>query len=292
MQFKNLVTLFLLLFSIKSMLSQESIDYLGVIKLNDTSLISYKLSLYENNGIVTGHSITDLGGAHETKSMISGIYDDKAKTFVFQEEGIVYTKSVVDEYDFCFVHFSGKLRNLNRKQNLKGKFRGLYNDSTECISGEIDMMRVEKVIKKALAVDRKIQRTRKIDAAVKKRVSVQKTLDTLNMNIIDKNETLSVFTRNPSIKITVYDAGKEDGDRINLFIDGKLVLDNYTVTKDKKKIKLPLIKKQTLLKIEALNVGTSAPNTVKVEIEDQNNFVRTITNLDAKDTAGITIIKE
>ena len=155
---KRMPALFISLFALCSLFSQENIDFLGVIKLNDTTLISYKLSLQENNGNVSGFSITDLGGLHETKSLVAGFYDYEKKVFEFREKDIIYTKSKIDEYDFCFVHFKGKIRNINRRQNLKGSFKGLYSDGTECLSGDIDMMRLEKIIKKAETVDRKIQK--------------------------------------------------------------------------------------------------------------------------------------
>jgi hypothetical protein len=52
--------------------SQGTYEYFGAIKLNDSSLISYKIIVTENNGLVSGYSLTDLGGAHETKSYLTG----------------------------------------------------------------------------------------------------------------------------------------------------------------------------------------------------------------------------
>jgi len=122
-----------------SVFSQYEYEYLGIISLGEDAIISYKISFDEKNGIIEGKSLTDLGGPHETLSYLSGYFDDKANTLEFYESGIVYTKSTITQNDFCFVHFSGSMKNLNERQNVEGNFKGLYSDGKECISGEIKL---------------------------------------------------------------------------------------------------------------------------------------------------------
>ena len=117
-------------------------------------------------------------------------------------------------------------------------------------------------------------------------------LDTISRNIIAKNENLNIYTRDQKIKLVIYDAGKEDGDQVNLFIDGKPVLENYTVLHAKKYLEVPLSKAQTVIRVEAVSEGSSAPNTVRLEVEDTRNFVRTITNLKQGEKAQMTIVKK
>lgn len=69
-------------------------------------------------------------------------------------------------------------------------------------------------------------------------------------------------------KLRIYDNGLEDGDIINLFVDNKLILNNYSA---KKKSKTISIKTKTInqIKIENVYEGKIPPNTVIVEIIDQ-----------------------
>ena len=80
--------------------SQNFQEYLGILKLNDSSLISYQLNLTEIDGIISGFSVTDLGGNHETKSNITGSYNKDLDLLSFREVGIIYTKSTISDYDF------------------------------------------------------------------------------------------------------------------------------------------------------------------------------------------------
>ncbi|MBL4939952.1 MAG: hypothetical protein JKY16_06760 [Lutibacter sp.] len=274
-----------------SLIAQEKHEYLGVIKLNDSSFISYKLHLIENNGLISGYSVTDIQGEHETKSTITGTYNNKTNQLSFREIGIVYTKSLISDYDFCYIHFNGKIGNINSKKNIAGKFNGQYSDGSTCIDGEIDLKDIRKIEKKAQKIDKIIQKSKRITDEVKSNINLRQTLDSLNMNILKSNQNLSMFSSSTQIKLKIYDAGKVDGDKINLFINDTIVLKNYVVSKKIKKIIIALTSEKTTIKVRAINVGSISPNTTKIEIIDKNNNIKTLTSLKKGEKASITIIK-
>ncbi len=286
------LTLFIfILLNCRFAFGQSELDYLGVIKLNDSSFISYTLKLVEKNEIISGYSITDIGGVHETKSNITGRYSKRTNTLSFKEVGIIYTKSEVPDYDFCYIHFNGEVRNINAIKNIKGKFNGLYNDGSTCINGEISLRSIHKIEKKALKIDSRIQKSKKIAPEVKEKVSLTKTLDSLKMNILKSNQNLSMFSSSSKVKLQIYDAGKVDGDKINIFVNDTLLLKNYIVNDQKKQLVISLHSKLTTIKIRAINVGSISPNTAKIEISDQENNIKTITSLKKGEKTTITIIK-
>lgn len=270
----------------------QEFEFFGVIKLNDTSLISYKLLFDRVNDSIQGYSLTDFSGKHETKSNIKGYYNADKNLLSFKEYDIVYTKSRVVQEDFCFVNFNGNVRDLDKVKAFSGDFKGFYTNGEPCLDGKIVVNSGQEVRKRVEKIDKVIQRSRKFSDSVKQNIKVARVLDTLTRNIIAKNENLNIFTRDQKIKLSVYDAGKEDGDIINLFVNGKPVLQNYTVTHTKKHLEFKLESPSTLIKVEAVSEGTSSPNTVRLEVEDNRNFVRTITNLKAGETAAMTIIKK
>ncbi|MGB5820258.1 MAG: hypothetical protein WBG90_12300 [Saonia sp.] len=271
--------------------AQEDYQYLGVIKLNDSSMISYKISFMENNGIVRGYSVTDLSGEHETKSSIIGTFDEDENNFEFKETDIVYTKSPILQKDFCFINFEGELKKINEKYQIKGRFKGLYNDGSECISGEIRVASLSRILKQAKKLDKKIDRNPFVKKEDKARIDVERTIDSLNINVIDKNENLNIFTDDQRITLIIYDMGKEDGDKINLDIAGERILTSYEITKDRKQLIVDLENPATIIKLKALNEGAIAPNTVRLQIVDSNNQIKTLTNLKAGEEASITILK-
>lgn len=284
--------IFLIISSLNNYIfAQNSQEYLGIIKLNDSSLISYRLNLLENNGIVSGYSITDIGGNHETKSNITGTYNKKTNLISFKEVGIIYTKSEISDYDFCYIHFSGKLHNINAYNNINGSFKGLYNDSSTCIDGEIILKSVEKIEKRVVKADKIIQKSRKINDSIKSEINISKLLDTLKMNVLKANQNLSMFSTSEKLTLKIYDAGKVDGDRISIYVNNSLLLKNYEVTKKTKELTIPLNSKKTVLKITALNVGSISPNTAKIEIIDSKNNINTLTSLKEGEETLITAIK-
>ncbi|WP_299214526.1 hypothetical protein [uncultured Dokdonia sp.] len=287
--FKFLV---LLCFSTSVFSQSPAYEYLGVIKLNDTSFISYRLAFEEVDGKIDGYSLSDIGGKHETKSNIKGTYNKDENVLIFQEYNIVYTKSPITEFDMCLINFEGKLRNLKKNKAFSGNFKGLYPDGKPCRDGLIIVSNARKVEERIAKFDTKVQKSKKISQEVKDKVSMRRTLDTLTMSVIKKNENLNVFTKTKNVIISIYDAGKVDDDRINLYVDGKLILENYSILREKKEIPITITKEFTTIKVTALNVGDSAPNTVKVEILDGTNLITTRTSLDTNESAVLTLVNQ
>ena len=97
---------FLQLFTLFSLTNYAQVNYefYGALKLNgnDKTIITYRLVFTEQNGKISGYSVTDLDGAHETKNVISGTYDKSKKQFSFQEKEILYTKS---KFGLTLAHF-------------------------------------------------------------------------------------------------------------------------------------------------------------------------------------------
>ena len=288
---QTLGLLFCLLSSI-SLLAQEDYSYVGVIKLNDTAFISYKLDFIEKDGLLRGYSTTDIGGSHETKSFISGYFDDEAESLSFNESGILYTKSPITQNDFCFVHFEGRLKKLNDRQNIEGQFEGLYSDGKKCINGEINMSNLKKILKRSKKLDRKIDKSILISKERKDQVNLVKMTDSLSLNVIKKNEVLTVFSSEEKINLTIFDAGQEDGDVISVLVNGRTVLNNYKVTNSKKLIPIQLIGSKTIIKVVAIDNGNIGGNTAKIDISDGINTIETIMNLGAKETASFEILQK
>jgi hypothetical protein len=284
------VVLFLFGFSITSY-AQEDYEYLGVIKLNDTSYISYKITFEEVDGLLSGYSVTDIGGTHETKSFISGFFDAEENSINFYESGILYTKSPVTQDDFCFVHFDGKLKQLDTRQGIEGFFEGLYSNGERCINGSISLLNFRKILKRARRLDNKIDRMKLISKEKRDKVNLVQELDSVNMNVIKKGERLSVFSKSDTVNLAIFDAGQEDGDRISILVNRLSVLNNYTVSALEKTVRIPLDDKETIVKIMALNNGTIGSNTVKVDIAIDGGIIETITNMKGGESAELVFIR-
>lgn len=282
----------LFFFSFASLsLSQERYEYVGGVKLNDTVIISYRVNFLVNNEDVKGYSITDIGGVHETRSNIFGEYDKTKKELNFRETGIVYTKSTISQNDFCFLNATVKNFVFGKTKNIKTNFIGLFSDNTKCIDGEVLLNAYERMEKRLAKVSDKIKKSKRVPDSLKQKLNLRKMMDSLNMNILRKDEVLSLFTKSDKVIFEIYDGGKEDGDRISVFVNDKEILSNYKANKEKKYFTVDVINDKTSVRIKAMNEGDIAPNTVVVRIKDKSNSIKALSNLKENDETQIDILK-
>jgi len=284
-----LVILFQFIFCTVSFSQQY--ELMGVLKFNTTSMISYRLLFTEENGKVVGYSITDLQGENETKNRIEGTYNIKTKIFSFSEKEIEYTKSKVTQADFCYVHFKGKFV-LGDKSTLKGKFTGLFKNNATCVNGSLHLVATVKMSQKIAKTTKKLQKSKKVDAASKEKLNLNKVLDSLKTNLLRSNEITSVYLNSNEVELELWDAGQEDGDRVTVYADDKILLNNYEIKREKKKIKLSLLTGESAIKIVALNVGTIAPNTAMIAIKGTDKTIELQSNLDKNNFTIIKVIRK
>ncbi len=260
--------------------------------LNDTSVISYKLAFSENKGVIEGYSVTDLQGPHETKSLIEGTYNADEKYLSFQERDIVYTKSEYSEDNFCFIHFLSERFVLGRSKSMDGLFEGKYEDNTSCLDGELLLVEMERIRKKAKKITKKINRSKRISDSIKAIANPTKLLDTLNMNVLRKDELMNVFVKGDLVEMIVFDGGKEDGDKVDIWMDDKKILSNYIISNKHRVFEIPIGDDPTRIKIKALNSGSIAPNTMSVIFKYNGRIVEALSNLNKGEETEIDFIKK
>jgi hypothetical protein len=285
---KNLTLLFLI--NVCLVFSQNLHEYYGAIKISDTTFISYRIYFQEEEGSIQGYSITDIGGDHETKSELTGSFNSNTRQLEYKEFGIVYTKSPIIEDDFCYINFTSEKFDLGRSKAIKGIFKGLFSDSSECINGEIQMTKAERIAKRTEKVTKKLDRTKRISDEVKAKVNPLKLLDTLNMNVLRKDQVLSVFTKSRNVNLVLNDNGKEDGDMVRIFVNDKLLLDKYVIQKEVRIIPLFVNEEKLRVKIVALNNGTISPNTMNIVLSDGHRDIDVLSNLKQGESAEIDIL--
>ena len=139
-------------------------------------------------------------------------------------------------------------------------------------------------------LNKKIQRSGKVDEETKRKVNPVAILDSLKVNNLIKNQNLNVFVDSDKVLLEIWDAGKEDGDKISLRQNGEFILRDYQVT-NKKRIVTIDMSKTTTFQITALNEGTVAPNTAMIRLVDKDRTVELMSNLKQNESASITLIK-
>ncbi|MGJ8685425.1 MAG: hypothetical protein ACSHWW_12420 [Nonlabens sp.] len=260
--------LFILVFFFSLFSIAQDHEFLGFLKLPDSTFISYKVQFEENDGLIKGYSFSDMNGKHETKSAIVGRYDDKENKLEFREVSTVYSKSEITELDFCYVYFTGKTRKLNGKAVIEGEFKSYYDDLASCIDGKLELNGFEKIQKRTEKFERLLSKSKKIADSTKKKVDINKFMSRFADNKLKGGEKLNVIWNQEYLKLSIWDPGTVDGDVIRITLNGKDVISSYSTIRKQKEIELYLSEEINTITITALNEGTEAPNTAKIKLSD------------------------
>ena len=111
----------------------------------------------------------------------------------------------------------------------------------------------------------------------------------VNGRHLDIQKTLEV--ESDLITVAVWDRGQVDGDKISLYLNGELILEDFTLAKEKKQITLHLLAGPNYLVMHAVNLGSVPPNTAAMEIDDNSKKKKTLSLVsDTKKSGTIEII--
>jgi hypothetical protein len=267
MSIRNLLTIYLLI--IQSLMYGQQYSFYGVLKLHDRNeeAISYRLEFTEKNGVISGYSLTDIAGPHETKNRIDGNYNSKTRTLTFREKEIIYTKSPLSESIFCFVTYTGKVKLGSSRSKLEGPFSGKFRNNQKCIDGTITLIgskTVEKLIAKA---SRAVEKSDKLDQQTKEKYNPERVFDSLTTNTLNSSENIHIFNSSSKVTFRIWDKGFEDGDIINLYHNQEVLLSDFKVTKAIKILEVTLTDGPNVFEIEAVNEGLAPPNTAMIILE-------------------------
>ena len=274
----KLYKLVILIILSKVSFCQNFYSFRGVLILENDQIINYSLNLIEKNGKISGFSLTNIGLEDETKTEINGIYFKYENEFQLNEKNNIYTNSSKEPEKFCYISMNLKVRDFKQK-SLEGTFIGNFDDGKECARGKVLLME-EKKIKKIL---KKIENNN-----INNRLKVKKIIATKN---IQTQDTVKIEWESDSIKINIWDSNLEDGDKINLKLNDKTILNNFVTNKNKKTINLKLKKGKNFLNLVAVNEGLSPPNTSKIELIDKKITYPIITKLKKNENLTFELIK-
>ena len=109
--------------------------------------------------------------------------------------------------------------------------------------------------------------------------------------ILKDGDDFTINWESNKVRLFIWDANMEDGDKIILTINGNIILDDFETTNARKRIKYSLVDGENTIEIKATNLGSSPPNTSRIELIDSNTKYPIITQLELEKTAVIKIIK-
>jgi hypothetical protein len=93
------------------------------------------------------------------------------------------------------------------------------------------------------------------------------------------------------VTIDVWDNDVEDGDRVSVMLNGRWILKDYAVTKNKKKVEITLNAGVNTLVFHADNLGKMPPNTATLSFYDGKELQTIALKSDMESSQGIHLIK-
>ncbi len=92
--------------------------------------------------------------------------------------------------------------------------------------------------------------------------------DSLNNRPVEMDETETVRVKSKNIEFLVWDNQRPDGDIISVNLNGKWILENFTLKTQKHSIEVELNRGKNYVILFAHNEGTEPPNTASIAIKD------------------------
>ena len=279
---KNYLLIISILYA-SSVVSQKTEQYSGIITLENGTPLMFEMEFIQDKGMVNGFSITGKGTPDETKSDVSGIFNKNTKTYKLKETQVLSTNSEADLNTFCYINMEITEKGKLSLKRYEGKFTGYFTNGDTCASGKIILMEKEKLEIKVEKIKKKAEK--KIEKQKKEEINV------LSTKILKDGDDMLINCYSDKITIYIWDANQEDGDKISLIANGKYLLENYTTKRKRKKIKYKLNEGENIIEITARNLGSTPPNTSRIEIVDSKTKYPIITQLELNKTAVIKIMK-
>ena len=245
----------------------------------------FEMEFIEDKGMVNGFSITGKGTPDETKSDVSGIFNKNTKTYKLKETQVLSTNSEADLNTFCYINMEITEKGKLSLKRYEGKFTGYFTNGDTCASGNIILMEKEKLEKKLEKIKKKVEKK------IVKKKKKEEEINVMSTKVLKDGDDMLIKCYSDKITIYIWDANQEDGDKISLIVNGKYLLENYTTKRKRKKIKYKLNEGENIIEITATNLGSTPPNTSRIEIVDSKAKYPIITQLELNKTAIIKIVK-
>lgn len=256
--------IFLLVFSGHLHAQRADMVFIGALSVKGSKDYPYKLQFKDSNNELKGYSVTDIMGPDQTRTAITGSVDIYKKTIHFRETYIIQTKSAVDKDSFCFIDATLKMSEMQGAKMLKGNFIGYRpNSKSVCGKGNIKLFSAADVLDKLM----KIAPPRDTIPIEKPVISSQVDAPAGNIIQLSQGLTFEAVCDGPSASLQLWDDKDIDGDIVSVKLNGKTILDQYSLDAHKKQLIVQLTGQAAdTVAFIAINEGTSPPNTARLRI--------------------------
>lgn len=283
---------FLFLFS-----KAQKVELTGAVIIGKSDMVTYRI-IYEVSAknIISGYSVSDIGGALETKAKISGFYNPHKKSLKFDEISLISSKAKLSDNEFCFLKVKGS---FSKKKNIN-IFSGSFvskgkDDKLVCDSGSIYLTTTDVIYKLEEKVQKIIDKSALPDSLsniISEKIKPLKTVEQ-EKNVKAGSVTEYILLAD-SIKLVIYDEQKQDGDKVTILKNNVPVISDLLTTSEEQTFTFGIAKneKELILTIISTDEGDIPPNTVKLILINGVQRVKIISPLKKNQKISIRLVKK
>ena len=254
----------------------------GNLHLKDGTTYPYKLVFDVNNGDIKGYSITKIPDGTETKAGIKGHINRKKQTVSITEIQLLSESQKDVTYCMLEAKMVYKLKGTN--YFALGTFSGKDENKKPCGEGVIEFQQANTTASIFYT-----------DTTPKAPIVIPDTLAKSELPGTENRITAGVQKQydwtSDSCVIDIWDGGVIDGDIISILVNGKAVLSNYTLAKEKKQLRFRLPGQLNTIAIVAEDEGVNPPNTAQIILADGDIHYK-VTAFNKKGEKAVVIIRK
>ena len=242
----------------------------GSLVMKTGEVFPYKLVFTDSGNVVKGYSLT-YKEPNETKTAIRGTLDKQMRTLSFKEKDIIYSHSVQTKAYMCLVNASLEYVQDGNGKALKGPATSRESDNTSCTPGEI-IFNDDKELQNLFSYHDQFDTVITMKKKVKEPMPV--ATETVAQETMEQEKVTAGVEKlyewhSDTVILDLWDGGTVDGDHVTIKFNGKSVLTNYSLVKEKKQLRLPVAGTDVnTLVILAENEGYDPPNTASLMLID------------------------
>lgn len=232
---------FFILLALPSLAVAQTTTLSGAIVIGKAEVMSYKL-VYEvdSKGRLSGYSVSDLNGTAETRARITGSYNSKDKMLMFEETAILSTRMRIPHEEFCLMKVKGKIDNKGGKPVFSGEFTSFATSSNiECEPGTLLLLSEKSMEALSQKVPDALKKLEK-DDSMQNAGGTNEPVRLPPVQIIELEGGMEreYALRGNEVQLELVDDRFQDGDKVTLLLNQKILAKNLEITNKVKTFKL------------------------------------------------------
>lgn len=247
-----------LLFGIFSYAQEYMYEYNGVLEIDgESSNPTFRILFNVNANVIEGVSYFQQNDGEVTQGRIQGKYDG-SRFFLYESEILPPVKP---NFNYCLINMAAEISLTNLKTDFKADFVGYLNGSSSQICGRGKLLmyydKEEEVPPTIISVDTPAPIIPNTDITPK------------------HGDTIVIFSQGKDVNLSFIDEWP-DYDRVSVYVDGKIVLNNHEITGALNGISIDC-KNNPVIKVVSTSNGKKPPNTGTIIFE--NSLIKHAFNL-------------